>query len=80
MNQKQWWHNIGSGIQPLKNDDMESHAERISEATWNAAVPAFLGIDLAKPFTERCVRVWLDDDGNLKIEEIPMSKIRKDIE
>jgi len=80
MNQKQWWCGIGSGIVPRKEDDMESHAKRISEAAWAAAMSASVGIDLAKPGDEQCMRVWVDVDGNLKFETIPMSRIMKDIE
>ena len=71
---------MGSGIIPRKDDDMESHAKRISEATWNAAMAASVGIDLAKPGAEKCMRVWVDVDGNLKLENIPISRIMKDIE
>lgn len=78
MNQKQWWHNLGSAIKPLESDDMESHAKRISEAAWNAAMAAGVGIDLAKPGSEQCMRVWVDADGNLKFETIPISRIMKD--
>ena len=83
MNQKQWWYNIGSGIQPLKNDDMESHAERISQATWPAAVASVFAeadIDCFKPNSEKWIKISVDGSGNLKIEEIPINKIMKDIE
>lgn len=77
MNQKQWWYNRGSGIIPRKDDDMESFAKRISEVTWSAAMSASIGIDLAKPGDEQCMRVWVDADGNLKFENIPISRIMK---
>jgi len=80
MNQKQWWHNIGSAFVPRKEDDMESHAERVSEAAWSAAMAASVGLDLAKPGSEKCMRVWVDGDGNLKFETIPISRIMKDVE
>ncbi len=80
MNQKQWWHNIGSGIIPREDDDMEDHTKRVSEAAWNAATAAGIGIDLAKPGSERCVKISIDDDGNIKLEEIPISRIMKDVE
>ncbi len=34
---KEWWHNVGSGIIPFKEADMESHAHRIAKAAWRAA-------------------------------------------
>lgn len=71
---------MGSGIIPRKNDDMESHAKRVSEAAWAAAMSASVGIDLAKPGDEQCMRVWVDADGNLKVENIPISRIMKDTE
>ena len=34
----QWWKDVGSGITPLQDDDMENHAKRVAEATWNYAI------------------------------------------
>ena len=31
-----WWHNIGSGMIPGKDEDQEQHAERVAEAAWDA--------------------------------------------
>lgn len=33
-----WWHETGSGIIPFTADDMGSHARRVAEAAWKAAV------------------------------------------
>lgn len=30
----EWWHEIGSGIYPLPNDDYETHARRVALAAW----------------------------------------------
>ena len=82
MNQKQWWHSVGSGIIPRKDDDMESHAKRVSVAAWDSAVNAIAEstqIHLTKPGSEGWLRVYVDNGGNLKFEEIPISKIRKEI-
>ena len=32
---KTWWHNEGSGIIPLPNEDMEEFAHRITEIAWS---------------------------------------------
>lgn len=32
-----WWANVGSGITPKKNHDLEEHTERIAEIAWNVA-------------------------------------------
>ena len=32
-----WWDNEGSGIIPIREHDMASHAERVARAGWNAA-------------------------------------------
>ncbi len=34
---RNWWWNVGSGIGPKENHDMEEHASRISEIAWDAA-------------------------------------------
>ena len=31
-----WWHNIGSGMIPGKDEEQEQHAERVAEAAWDA--------------------------------------------
>jgi len=31
-----WWHIIGSGMAPGKDEDAEQHAERVAEAAWDA--------------------------------------------
>ena len=33
-----WWHNIGSGMIPGKNEEQEQHAERVAEAAWDGAI------------------------------------------
>ena len=32
---KEWWHNEGSGIIPLPNEDMEDFAHRITQIAWS---------------------------------------------
>ena len=32
---KEWWHNEGSGIIPLPNEDMEEFAHRITQIAWS---------------------------------------------
>ena len=32
---KAWWHNEGSGIIPLPNEDMEEFAHRITQIAWS---------------------------------------------
>ena len=32
---KAWWHNEGSGILPLPNEDMEEFAHRMTEIAWS---------------------------------------------
>ena len=32
---KAWWHNEGSGIIPLFNEDMEEFAHRITQIAWS---------------------------------------------
>jgi hypothetical protein len=32
---KTWWHNEGSGILPLPNEDMEEFAHRMTEIAWS---------------------------------------------
>jgi len=32
---KTWWHNEGSGIIPLPNEDMEEFAHRMTEIAWS---------------------------------------------
>ena len=32
---KEWWHNEGSGIIPLLNEDMEEFAHRITQIAWS---------------------------------------------
>ena len=32
---KAWWHNEGSGIIPLPNEDMEEFAHRITQNAWS---------------------------------------------
>ena len=32
---KAWWHNVGSGIIPLLNEDMEEFAHRITQIAWS---------------------------------------------
>ena len=31
-----WWHNIGSGMIPGKDEEQEQHAKRVAEAAWDA--------------------------------------------
>ena len=31
----QWWYNIGSGMAPVKDEDMEEHANRVGFAAWS---------------------------------------------
>jgi len=79
MSHKNWWHNIGSGIPPLSTDDMESHANKVSKEAWDAAIAGmlkYINIDYIKPNSERFVKIWMDSDGNLKTEEIPISRIK----
>ena len=32
---KAWWHNEGSGILPLPNEDMEEFAHRMTQSAWS---------------------------------------------
>ena len=32
---KSWWHNEGSGILPLPNEDMEEFAHRMTQIAWS---------------------------------------------
>ena len=32
---KAWWHNEGSGLIPLPNEDMEEFAHRITQIAWS---------------------------------------------
>ena len=32
---KAWWHNEGSGIIPLPNEDMEEFAHRMTQIAWS---------------------------------------------
>jgi hypothetical protein len=32
---KAWWHNEGSGILPLPNEDMEEFAHRMTQIAWS---------------------------------------------
>ena len=32
---KTWWHNEGSGILPLPNEDMEEFAHRMTQIAWS---------------------------------------------
>lgn len=41
---KKWWYEIGSGIYPFPNHDMEERSERISKIAWQAAILS-VGID-----------------------------------
>lgn len=55
---KTWWHNEGSGIIPLPNEDMEEFAHRITEIAWSNSA-----------FKEReaCAKLFeLTDLGGLK--------------
>jgi putative phage-type endonuclease len=40
---KKWWWNIGSGIKPLKGEDHEEFAERMSALAWDAAIESVSG-------------------------------------
>lgn len=31
---KKWWHNEGSGMTPLANEDTEEHVKRVSQIAW----------------------------------------------
>ena len=33
-----WWHDEGSGMRPLDNEDKEEHTKRVSEVAWNNAI------------------------------------------
>jgi hypothetical protein len=35
---KTWWHNEGSGILPLPNEDMEEFAHRMTQIAWSNGV------------------------------------------
>lgn len=35
---RKWWHNIGSGMPPRTDEDMETHTRRLCEIAWNAAI------------------------------------------
>ena len=37
MEFREWWDTVGSGIRPAISSDMESHANFVANAAWNAA-------------------------------------------
>jgi len=60
MNQKQWWHNIGSAFVPRKEDDMEAHAERIAREAWNSAIDECLDVvdsSVSKSFVGIAIKI-----------------------
>ena len=58
---KAWWHNEGSGILPLPNEDMEEFAHRMTQIAWSngafkereACAKKFVGLT-----EDEIVEVW----------------------
>jgi hypothetical protein len=42
-----WWKNEGSGIVPLRNEDVETHVRRVSRIAWLNG--AYKAVELLKP-------------------------------
>ncbi len=40
-----WWHNEGSAMRPLPNEDAEEHAKRVSKVAWLNG--AYKGVEAA---------------------------------
>lgn len=52
-----WWHETGSGINPLEGDDMEAHARRVAEVSWFfAKLDVFETRSVVDDFNE----AWMD--------------------
>ena len=55
---KTWWHNEGSGILPLPNEDMEEFAHRMTEIAWSNG---------AYKEREACAKIFDDANGTGRI-------------
>lgn len=64
-----WWHNVGSGIVPLKGHDYEQHAERICglfyEHINNPCTRCMAYLNDKKGKTEYCINLCYDNKSAL---------------
>lgn len=44
-NFEKWWNEEGSAMRPIKDEDVEKFAKRISKIAWNESIYAFWHID-----------------------------------
>jgi len=58
---KAWWHNEGSGIIPLPNEDMEEFAHRMTQIAWSNG--AFKEREACAKIADKEVDFWLKTDA-----------------
>jgi hypothetical protein len=56
---KLWWHNEGSGILPLLNEDMEEFAHRMTQIAWSNG--AFKEREACAKLAKRFGNSWTED-------------------